>query len=287
MAWIFYDTNVFGDSNAEYDISGEDYAKLLNICLKYCDTLMLRVLRNDAKNIDHLEKYRINKPFNIDEKILMSVYYCDGYYLQEQFRFYRLCPELLRLMLETSNSVFGWSYDWQHAPEDPVFFRADGSVFFDSVVHDGELRLFPRSTENVEEIVENNFWYEVSEIGAIKLKHDESKEIIKIFLSTFSNGIQNNCFLLDSVQELCEEDCNSLLKNKHGVYLLYVTPIKTNRSELRIDNDIWAISKWREKEHYFAFEKQVCVFDYSYSWCLMYAYDEFRKCISRYMIWPR
>lgn len=168
MSWVFYDTNVYGDCNDEYDISGEEYEKLLEVCFKYCDTLMLKVVRNNLKNIERFEAYRTVKPAGVDEKRLQSITTCGDRFLKDQFRFYKLCPGLFELMKETSNSIFGWTECWNNNPDDPVFIRADGSIFFDSTTHEGELELFPRDEEDVAEIISNKLWLP----GDMRLKFD-------------------------------------------------------------------------------------------------------------------
>lgn len=159
MSWVFYDTNIYGDCDDEYDISGEEYEKLLEVCFKCCDTLMLKIESNNAKNVERFEKYRTSQPKGFDKRRAQLFTLFPGYEKpEEQFRFYKLCPELLELMKQTSNSIFGWAYCWYSTPDDPVFIRSDGSVFFDSIIHEGEIRLLPRDGEDVSEIISNKLW---------------------------------------------------------------------------------------------------------------------------------
>lgn len=58
-------------------------------------------------------------------------------------------------------------------PEDPVFYRDDGSVFFSSIIHDGKCFLFPTDSENISDIVSSDHWVHKNEsttkIADIKL----------------------------------------------------------------------------------------------------------------------
>ena len=159
MSWEFFDTNIYGDCNDEYDISGKEYEKLLEVCFKYCNTLMLKFESNDAKNVERFEKHRTSQPKGFDgRRAQLFTLFAGCENPKEQFRFYKLCPELLELMKETSNSIFGWVYDWYSTPDDPVFIRSDGSIFFNSITHEGKITLFPRDGEDVSEIISNELW---------------------------------------------------------------------------------------------------------------------------------
>ena len=40
-------------------------------------------------------------------------------------------------------------------PEDPIFYRADGSKFFLSVIHEGELELYVNDSEDISAILDS------------------------------------------------------------------------------------------------------------------------------------
>jgi len=54
------------------------------------------------------------------------------------FRF-RTCPELLVEFLTHTHSFSDWTAP--HLPEDPAFYRADGSLLLGSVIHEGDVFL--------------------------------------------------------------------------------------------------------------------------------------------------
>ena len=149
IKYVFYDTDATGIK--EYDIDGEHYKELIDVCFKYCDYVSFKVLCN-APYIDKLSKYKIEKPANIEcEKNISNAY--------NEIRFYRTCPELKETMLEISDSIFKWLHGWGYAnPEDPVFYRKDGTVFFDSEIHEGACWLIPKDTEDIENVLAKGIW---------------------------------------------------------------------------------------------------------------------------------
>lgn len=150
---------------AGYDISGNDLIELLDTCCQYCTTLSLRITGSEIIYAEGLEKFRIPK----DDKITF-VYeqYYPGMAAEEQphVRYYRLCPELCDLLYKMADSIFEWINGFGfNNPEDPVFYRADGSLFFYSEIHEGECLLFPREGENVSRILSKEHWVEIDADG--------------------------------------------------------------------------------------------------------------------------
>ena len=69
---------------------------------------------------------------------------------QDFYRYYRVCPEIKQWMLESVGGMFEWIDGWDYKnPEDPYFYREDGSVLFFSSIHDGELEVRYRDDEDV------------------------------------------------------------------------------------------------------------------------------------------
>ena len=156
-AYIFYDTDYNGEE--EYDISGKEYNTLIKICCKYCNTLSLRITHVDTSFVNELEKFAINKT-NENNAVYQHYYGADmTSNCLSEIRYYKICEELEKTLLLISDSIFKWIYGWGHTnPEDPVFYRHDGSVFFYSIVHEGKCALIPQTSENVEPIILNKRW---------------------------------------------------------------------------------------------------------------------------------
>ncbi len=161
--FVFYDTDCNGEE--EYDISGEEYRTLIKLCCKYCDTLSLRITHIDTSFVNELEKFATKKT-NENISVYQHYYGADmNAQLLSEIRYYKICDELERTLLSISDSVFKWIYGWGYTnPEDPVFYRHDGSVFFHSIVHDGKCVLTPQANENVAPIILNKHWL-VSQSG--------------------------------------------------------------------------------------------------------------------------
>ena len=129
----------------EYDISGEDYSKLIDICLRYCCTFSFEVTRYLGAYNDLLEKF-------------------DGAFIRTRFvdvdteeRFYELTQEVAEELKKVSDSIFSWSYP-QIGAENLTFYREDGSVFLKSVTHDGICDIFPESGEDISSIISRGVW---------------------------------------------------------------------------------------------------------------------------------
>ena len=155
-AYYFYDTDPCGYGFEEYDIAGEDFKELIETCCRYCETLSLLILEEKAKVAEkRLEPYRIPKP----EAITCDPYAHYGWGELTGVRYYRTCPELCALLPQIADHIFRWRSGWRcHNPEDPVFYRSDGSMFFFSIIHDGECMLMPREGEDVSHVVSKEHW---------------------------------------------------------------------------------------------------------------------------------
>lgn len=152
----FYDTDITG--REDYDIIGEYYKELIQICCKYCTVFSLKFTDPRTCFMKELEKYRI--PIDKNAVIAYAHYYRElSIEYQKEIRFYKITPALCELLLHISDSVFHWSFAYgYHNPEDPVFYRSDGSIFFDSVIHEGYCTLMPREDEDIRSILSKGNW---------------------------------------------------------------------------------------------------------------------------------
>ena len=149
--YTFYDTDPTG--HEEYDISGEQYHALLQACFKYSDSFSIILSPSCKADLSKWENYRI--PVEAYVKAVYS-HYGDantgdadkiGDY---EIRQYKLCPELCRSIAQHTDSLFSWICGWEFDnPDDPAFFREDGSVFFTSTIHEGECVLYLKANETL------------------------------------------------------------------------------------------------------------------------------------------
>ena len=150
MIYRFYDTDATGTAN--YDLTGEEYRVLLDKCFEYSAFLSFFVRSPGVSLPPALESCRI------PVTPAMAAHY-ERYAVAGQGHAYRLSPQSRSCILEITDSLFKWLDGWgQHHPEDPVFYRADGSVFFSSVIHDGFATLHPRENEDVSTVIQNPLW---------------------------------------------------------------------------------------------------------------------------------
>lgn len=156
----FYDSDITG--HEEYDISGEQYQRFLQACFRYCTTVSVLIVPGYDGIIDSWDAYRIPVPSEVQNA------YCHyGVPSSEkpdwingfEIRHYRLTAQMQRLIQAQANSLFSWTFYYgYHNPDDLTFYRSDGSVFFSSIVHEGESTLFLRENEDLTEILSAGNW---------------------------------------------------------------------------------------------------------------------------------
>lgn len=158
--YIFYDTDSTG--HEEYDISGEQYHFLLQCCFKYSASFSIILSPNCKTDLSKWESYRIPVEDNVT-----AVYSHYGAPVagaadkigDREIRHYKLCPELCHSIAQHTDSIFSWLCGWGFDnPDDPSFFREDGSVFFSSTIHEGECALYLKSTESLPEHLLDEKW---------------------------------------------------------------------------------------------------------------------------------
>ena len=157
MGIRFYDYDDATDRDVE--IKGKDFERLLDLCFCHSEYVSLIFKEEQLKNYEQLEQFEV-----LDPSIVKKMKYRqDGdfcYYPQKDtvvhvhifVRYFNCCEELKKLFLEISDDLWSWIPAWGFDnPEDPVFYREDGSVFFFPVVHEGWATLYPRENEDVSE----------------------------------------------------------------------------------------------------------------------------------------
>lgn len=164
MKYTFFDTD--GTGWAEYDITGEDYIELMKLCIKYSKTVCFRRFSYSISIPKHLEKYSLQLTENV---VKPYPYYRELSDLAKAELIYlELSEEVCKWILSATDNIWGWDhFSKDHLVEDPVFFREDGSVFSDSVIHNGEFSIYPRDEENVSSVISKGHWH--------YLKNDEHR----------------------------------------------------------------------------------------------------------------
>ena len=159
LKYEFYDYDWDGKNEYSFDITGEDYKNLIDVCCKYSSVVSFIFFKRN-KNINlsqELEPYRITCPDSITHTFDHYKYY--NLVKNDEIRYYRVCAEVQCILVHYAESIFEWIQGWDfNNPEDPTFYRNDGSVFFTSTIHEGELSLTPRENENVSNIISLDGW---------------------------------------------------------------------------------------------------------------------------------
>lgn len=160
-SYRFFDTDANG--TADYDITGAQYRRLLDVCFQYCTTFSVIIMPGCfTQSISDWEIYRIPVTPSVQlayrhygkpsAEALSKV----GSY--EIFH-YRLTPSMKQMISKQTNSLFSWVSGWGYNnPSDPVFYREDGSIFFSSLIHEGECTLSPIESEDVSQIISDGLW---------------------------------------------------------------------------------------------------------------------------------
>lgn len=153
----FFDTDETG--KADYDIADEQYQELLQTCFRYSATVSVILSPQFSGDIQAWEPYRIPVPPNV-QRVYAHYGQAAGDWIQEfEIRHYRLDQRMQNLLLTYTKSMFQWLCGWGYDhPNDPAFFRSDGSVFFYSVIHEGHCTLQPRRDEDASGVISQARW---------------------------------------------------------------------------------------------------------------------------------
>ena len=166
--YVFYDADLSGFE--EYDIQGEAYETLIRTCCQHSSVLYLKYTWPESPMAKVLEPFEIERPPEILEDPWSGqappIEYLSDCSVEEiakltwyKKRYYRVCPELCDLLLRTASGIFAWMNGRGfNNPEDPIFYRSDGTVFFDSEIHEGVCAITPRPDENVDALLQAVDW---------------------------------------------------------------------------------------------------------------------------------
>ena len=131
----------------ELGISGEDYAHLIGTCFRYSTHFSFNIGFLRRKSIEP----GLPAPYKTIDKCLLPAL-CDDIAILP-------CSEKTKeYLLHTVGDIYEW-IDRNGHPEDLIFYRQDGSIFFWSMIHEGVCCLTERPDENISGIVQNPDWH--------------------------------------------------------------------------------------------------------------------------------
>lgn len=147
MAYIFQD--YYDEING--DIKGDDYIELINSCFSYSYYFSL-VYKSNSLKLLQLDRF-LYRSFYSDcwpgtistsDGGIVKIYLCN--------------EDSKKELLSISDSIFSWNSCFgNQLPEDMAFYRKDGTVFFESIVHEGECLIFNNSNEAVR-VINKEYW---------------------------------------------------------------------------------------------------------------------------------
>jgi hypothetical protein len=155
VKYRFCDTDETGWD--EYDIEGADYRALIDACCQHCSIVSFDISPQyeDAEYLMQIQKYLIQR----DDTYRVVTREFASYTIGSDKRYYTVCAEVCNL-LKKEKSIFSWFWEEKNPFhfENLTFYRNDGTVFFESITHEGECYLYAKETEDISQIVSNELW---------------------------------------------------------------------------------------------------------------------------------
>ena len=147
FVWTDYETQ-----NEEFDLTAETYSNFLDTCFRYSRFFLFHYNMHDV----HIPKWV--KEFAVPTSIIPEF---DKYQYSSALE--ALCIQITseteKWIRGLTNSLMTWCCSGQYKnPEDPVFLREDYSIFFRSITHEADCRLYIKENENIDKILSSGLW---------------------------------------------------------------------------------------------------------------------------------
>lgn len=143
--------------NEEDTINGEELKQLWNICFRYCKAFSVTFwnasettnyyteFKNNALNMYRTHSWPGTTAYGATVDPYVAVLPCN--------------EKTKELIFAVSDNLLEFVYWWGYNnPEDPAFYRQDGTVFFESTIHDGGFHLSVDKDEDISELLLNRNW---------------------------------------------------------------------------------------------------------------------------------
>lgn len=155
--YMFCDHDDSGDT--EYEIEGRSFDILIELSLRYCKYFSLAYAEN-IRAVKELDPFEI--AFAPSDELKQKWDRFDVFRSRLPRKYYRLTRESAAILSNIAEGIFKFTFAFGYEnPEDPAFFREDDSVFFVSVVHEGESYVFAKPDEDVRELIESSGQWQV------------------------------------------------------------------------------------------------------------------------------
>ena len=152
--YSFFSRDYFSN-NGNHSISGDHYYVLLNHCFQFSRFFSITAHKKDCILIKELEHLQVTTvPFSITQNL------CNARI------FYSACKQSHDILVSCGQNLLDDVYGQEeYHPENLSFYRADGSVFFEALNHEGEYCLYLRPEENIDAVLEFGHWLAMDEFG--------------------------------------------------------------------------------------------------------------------------
>ena len=152
--YTFFSRDYFSNSG-NFSIAGDHFVVLMNYCFQYSSYLSFRTSQPDNRIIHELKKCQIeSSEIGCELENKHDRIFCNT--SKEVYNTLMLCSSIL--LEDGYFRPAGY-------PEDIIFYRQDGSIFFEAINHEGEYSLFVSSEENVDAILKFGHWLAFDAFG--------------------------------------------------------------------------------------------------------------------------
>lgn len=155
MWYTIFDRDVFTNSG-EFILQGEHYYALIKYCIENSDCFSLFRCRFGQPLDDQLNKWNVPPlVVNADEDTCLV--------------FYKSCKETYTVLTQIIHSFFDTEDESNLYTHDITFYRSDGTVLMETVLHEGECSIYPREDESVDELLSFGSWILFNDTGIIDM----------------------------------------------------------------------------------------------------------------------
>ena len=163
----YYFVDYYYDSKTgreeEYNIESDRYNELLQFCFKHSKYFSFTFFPDRINLPEWLLNIQLPKNHICLEwwSKHRTAYVSKGVTTYNDIFLLELTPETKKWIEGVTDNIFSWMNRWEYKnPEDPVFYREDGSIMFFSVIHEGicELRLKEDEESDARQIINSPLW---------------------------------------------------------------------------------------------------------------------------------
>lgn len=141
----------------DLSLSGEAYRELIALCFRYSETFSFTLSSHSPVQID--SRFLMLREEHFPKPNLPGIHWFDF------CRYYVCTPAAKEAFLALTDDLFAWTscFPSTNLPDDPTFYRADGSLFFRAITHEGFCELYDRGETDVVRYAQRYNWRHVDQ----------------------------------------------------------------------------------------------------------------------------